>query len=547
MLDVILGETKPAVTFLFVAVGLLLAAATASVASMQLARATARRREMAVRLAIGAGRRRLVQQWLIESVILGTTGGVLGMALAFGLHVTARSMLAGAFPRVDDVRLDSTVWLFAAAMTLVVSVVCGLVPAILVVRQPLTGSLFAGRADTASLFDRIRVGHVRMLILGGQVAVACVLLVAAGVLTRSFTTLATTDRGYDAENVLTARLNFQHSVTPLRRIEMLESIQQQLGVQPGVLRVGFGNGLPLVHVGNVFSQSIPSPHDPATSIAVSATWRVVAPEYLEALRLRVVAGRLLTAADTASTQAVMVVNRSFAAAYLGKDALGTRLAMRVGSKVDWKVVGVVEDVRQGDLSSPERPAFFVAHRQAPDNIAFDPVLVVRTCTAPSNFASRVTDMARQADGSLVADSVISLQDRLNASLARPRTYSWFALSVAGLALGLSGVGLFGVLAYVTSQRSHELGIRIALGARSMDLLSAVMRPVMLAVGSGAVCGGLVSFVLLRMLASILYGVTAHDLVSYAFASVAVLITTMLAGLLPARRVIATDPTTALRS
>lgn len=546
-LEVLTAEVRPAIVVLLFAVALLLTASTASVVSVQLARATARRHEMAIRTATGAGLGRLVRQWLTESALLGLCAGIVAIALAGALCRLLPAWLPADFPRVEDVSLDARSMLFLLAVTVAVSAICGTVPALLARPVKLAECLSENGSAPVGLAMRTPAARMRMSIMSGQVAIACVLLIGGALLARSFMAMVHADRGYDASNLLTARLTFPHQSQAVRRVQLLEAIQERLRSIPGVRHAAFGNGLPLVNNGNVFGRIIPSPRDSAVKLQIAATWRVVSPDYLDALQLRLAAGRSLASADTFSSPGAIVVNRSFAGEYLGADAVGQRLQLGLSSQPEWEVVGVVDDVRQGDVTEPVRPEFFVSYRQVPDAIADDPMLLLRTDRDPTIDVATIRTLVRDLDPSLVFDSVMTMEDRIMTSLARPRAYALVLGGLAMLALAIASVGLFGVLSYATAQRTPEIGVRVALGAEPHNIVGLVLRQALTIIGVGLAAGLTVTYLTAESLSKILYGISARDAVSFTVAPLVIAVVAAAACLVPARRAARVDPVRALRS
>ncbi len=547
VLDVLTAEVRPAIVMLLFAVALLLTASTANVVSIQLARATARRHETAIRTAMGAGLWRLTRLWLAESALLGLCAGIVGIGLAATLCWFLPLLLPADFPRIEDVSLDARSMLFSLAITLAISAICGTVPALWVRPVKLAGSLSEDGIAPVGLAMRTPAARLRTSIIIGQVAITCVLLIGSALLARSLMAMVHAERGYDATNLLTARLTFPHELPAVRRLQLLEALQERLRSIPGVSHAAFGNGLPLVQHGNVFGRIIPSPRDPTTKLQIAATWRVVSPEYLDALQLSVAAGRSLASTDTSSSSAVIVVNRSFAGEYLGADSVGQRLQLGLSSKPEWEVVGVLNDVRQGALTEPARPEFFVSYRQVPDGIAWDPMLLLRTDGDPTTQIGTLRALVREVDPLLVLDSVMTMEDRVMTSLARPRAYALVLGALATLALAIAGVGLFGVLSYTTVQRTPEIGVRVAMGAEPRAIVGLVLRQAVMMTGAGLLVGLLVTVVVAESLSKILYGITARDAVSFTFAPMVIVLVSVAACVVPARRAARVDPVRALRS
>jgi len=548
--EALTADVKPAIVVLLVAVGLLLATATANVASLQLARAATRRHEIAVRAAIGAGAARLMRQLLVENAILGLAGGAAGLALAASLHRVLPAVLPADFPRLDDVAMDGRVLMFAVAVSLVASAVCGLMPALHARRINLVESLGDGGAQARS-GSGAQTARARTLIMAGQVAVACVLLVGAALLGRSFVALMNADRGWDPANLLTARLPLPAGYSMERRIQVLDSLVGRLRGIAGVRDAAYGNALPLLTSGGFRAFKMRPPSDPSTEIDVNTIERVVSPGYFGALGLRVAAGRALSEADTMSAPQAIVVNRSFAARYLGGNPVGAVVPNLGMCRVDadrWVVVGVVEDMRQGAVGDPPQPEVFIPFRQIACTAAVpEPVVVVRTAADPLPFAAVLRQVLREEAPSLALDSVMTMDERVMTSLARPRTYALLLGGFAVFALAIAGVGLFGVLSYSVAQRTREIGVRTALGAQTRDIVGLVFRQGLAIAAAGVGVGLMASAAAVRSLSAFLYGVTAFDARSFIAVPLVLAAVTVVACLVPARRAVRIDPLRALRN
>jgi putative ABC transport system permease protein len=549
-LDALTQDVKPAIVVLLAAVALLLATATANVASLQLARAATRRHELAIRAAIGAGAGRLTRQLLVESGILGLAGGAAGLALALALHRLLPAILPADFPRLDDVAVDWRVLLFAAVISLATSVVCGLMPAFGARRVDLAESLGDGGAQSRSSAGA-RTARIRTSIMAGQVAVACLLLVGASLLGRSFVALMNADRGYDPSNLLTARLPLPAASSMERRAQVLEGIAGRLRGVAGVRDVAYGNALPLLTAGGFRAFKMRPPSDPSTEIDVNTIERVVSPGYFSALSLRLSSGRTLSETDTMTAPQAIVVNRSFAAKYLGAAPLGAmvpNLGMCRGNGDRWQVVGVVEDMRQGAVTDTPQPELFLPFRQtACTSAVSDPILIVRSSGDPVPYASILRDLVKQEAPTLALDSVMTMDDRVMTSLARPRTYALLLAGFAVFALAIAGVGLFGVLSYSVAQRTREIGVRTALGAQARDIVRLVFRQGLGITGLGIVSGLLMSAAAARSLSTFLFGVTAFDITSFVVVPLVLAVVAIAACLVPARRAARVDPLQALRA
>lgn len=557
-LRAITSEVRSALVLLLAAVALLLATATANVASLQLARATARQRELAVRAALGAGHQRIVRQLLVESAIIGLCGGVAGVALASGVLRVLPSLVPSGFPRVDAVALDLRALTFALGLSMLASIVCGLVPAWQTRRRDIVDPLSEDGAASVSGAGRSPAARTRAGIMVGQVAIASVLLVGATLLVRSFVTMVRTDRGYDPVNVLTARLPLPPGYPAEQRGQLLETLAVRLRAVPGVTHAAYSSGLPLIAPGGFWAFNMPSPDHPEVSIEVQAMQRLVSPEYFAALRLRVVAGRTLSERDTASTAPAIVVNRTFARLYLGDQAVGVRIPQqgpRAGGvrfadeKTALEVVGVVNDLRQDSLDAPPEPEVFASfHQILPSSLSsVDPILVVRTATDPTVHVPTLRRLVREEAPTLALDSVMTMEDRVMTSLETPRLYTMVLASFGVAALLVAAAGLFGVLSFSVAQRTREIGVRAALGAQSGDILMLVVRQAGWIVGSGLGLGGCAALATARVLSAFLYGVSPFDVLSFAAAAIAIVTIAAFACFVPTHRAMKVDPVTALRA
>jgi putative ABC transport system permease protein len=543
------ADVRPAILMLLAAVGLLMLTATANVASLQLARATTRRREIAVRAALGAGGSRLTRQLVVESALLGGAGGALGLLSAMALHRALPSLLPADFPRVTDIAIDLRVLAFATVASLAISIACGLLPALQARRINLVEALAAdGAASTGGVW-RSRSGRLRAIIMAGQVAVACVLLVGAALLARSFVALLRADRGYDPANVLTARVDLPASYTVERRVAFVEAMLERLRGTAGVSVAAAGNALPLLTAGNGFAFTMPSPQDPAVKMPVQTTVRVVSPGYFRAMRLRLVSGRLLGEGDGPDARGAVVVNRSFVQRYLGDMPLGKPIPISFANgQKNGAVVGIVDDMRQGDMDDPKMPELFVSYKQLPGNLVrASTVLVVRTLGDPIALVPALRTAVREQDRQLAVDSIMTMEERVATALAKPRIYAVLLGAFAAVAVIIAGVGLFAVLCYNVAQRSREIGVRTAIGATPRQIAALILRQALVMAGAGLAAGLALALAVVRFLSTFLYGVTAYDAASFVIVPILLAGMTAIACIVPARRAARVDPMVVLRS
>jgi len=553
--DALIAEVRPAMLVLFAAVVLLLITATANVASLQLARATARRRELAVRAALGAGRSRLMRQLIVESALVGISGGAAGFVLAALLLRLLPSILPADVPRLDSVTVDARVLALVAALSLVTSIVCGILPAWHTRRLNLVETLAEDGAAPVGGSMRTGIARTRALIMTGQVAVACALLIGAALVTRSFVALIHADRGYDPVNVLTARLPLPNGFTPERRNQLLDTLIERLRAVPGVTHAAYSTALPFVSNGGFAAFKMPSPRT-GVEMDVQAAFRIVSPDYFGAMRLHLVSGRTLSSTDTPSSPPAVVVNQSFARRYLADRPIGFHIPQRGAragyrfrdANADWEVVGIVDDMRQDSVDAPLLPEVFASFGQInTDSMRnLDPIIVIRTTADPASYVATLRAMVTSAEPSLALDSVMTMEDRVMTSLARPRLYAFVLVGFAVFALLIAGVGLFGVLSYAVALRTREIGVRVALGAQRSDIVWLVLRQAVVIATTGIAVGLWISFAASRYLSSFLYGVGPNDLVSLVAVSLSLLVVTVATCIVPVRRATRVDPLTALK-
>jgi predicted permease len=551
--DALTADVQRPLIVLLGAVGLLLLIATTNAASLQLARATSRRRELAIRAACGATNARAARQLLIESLLLGGAGGAAGFALAVVLQRAAMAMLPADFPRLHEVAIDGRIGLFTAAIAIAAGVVVGVLPALYVRSFNLVSALTEDGTSPVGLIGRTAVARGRLLIIGGQVAIACVLLVGAALLGRTFLALLHADRGYDPAQVLTTPISMPApGYSPERRAAVLADIVARLAATPAVRHAAAASEAPWMPGGSTSSFPLPSP-DGGASVVVQASPRLVTPDYFAALGLRVLAGRYFDDRDTETSQPVVVVNDTFARRYLRGTPLDATIPLDVmGRNPQGRtaaVIGVVEDVRYIGATATSLPEMYFLFRQIKVGLrSTTGTLLVRGDAGPELLSIVVRSAVRQADETLMPGAIMTVQDRLlQTTLARPRLYAVLLGSFAAAALIVTGVGLFGVLSYTVAQRTRELGVRAALGARRSDLVALVVRQGLTAVLGGIVAGLLASLWLARFATTLLYGVTARDVIAYAATAAFVLVVAVLACVAPARRAARLDPLRALRS
>lgn len=548
------SDVRPAIVLLLIASFLLFATAIANVANMQLARATARHRELTIRAALGAGTGRLARQLLIENAIVAVLGSAVGLLLTFGLHAALPSLLPAAFPRVDAITIDGRVLAFTLLLSVLASVVCGVLPLLHVGRLEIARALGESSAASAG-HGRGRLSTVRAMIVASQVAVTCVLVIGGVLLARSFSAQVNADRGYEPANLLTASIPFPTSYTVERKEQVLARVLDRLRQRPGISHAAVSSGLPLGSGGAFWVFQFPSPIRGGAEVNVETYRRVVTPEYFDALGIRLRAGRALNDGDGANAPRAVVVNRTFVAKYLDnipmERALGLSLgvnAVRVaGARAEAFIVGVVDDMTQDRPDAPPQPEMYVSFAQLPGfNHGTTAWVAARTVDDPITYVEALRTAIREADPTLALDAVMTMDERVGNSLSRPRLYAVLFLGFAAFALVIAATGLFGVLSQSVSQRSRELAVRTALGASRGAVIGAALKQTSVAMIAGVIVGLAASAALSSNLAPFIYGVSTRDALSFGVAPVVLLMAGALACIVPARRVAQTDPVQVLR-
>jgi putative ABC transport system permease protein len=540
--DYVVSGVRSSLLILFGAVTFVLLLACTNVASMLLARLSARRKEFAVRTALGATRLHLIRQLLIECVLLALPGGALGLVLAYWCISFIAALVPETVSR-GEISLDSRVLGF----TLAVSVLSGLLSGIAPVLQ--TSKLNLGemlKENSRGATGGIRHNRLRRLLVVAEVSLSLMLLVGAGLMIKSFLRLQQVNPGFNPDHVLTAKISLPPSnyPDPARRSTFFQQLLSQLETIPGVQSVGATTTLPLSGTSMNFRFSVEG--QPAACGELSqAQYRAVSPGYFRTMEIPLREGRDLTERDGADAPGVVVINETMSRRLFPQGgALGKRLIISYGKPSPREVVGVVGDVKHLKLEEPPKPEMYIPYTQNP--WAFMTV-VLRTSVPPDNLASAVRNEVWKVDKSQPVDKVITLNQVLYESVAQPRLYMLLLALFAVLAIVLSATGIYGVMSYIVSQQTHEIGVRLALGARPNVVLKMVVRQGMFVVLIGIVVGLLISAALTRTLSAMLYGVSATDFATFAEVLLLLVGVAFLACYLPARRATKVDPLIALRN
>jgi putative ABC transport system permease protein len=546
----VVGNVKPALLILLGAVGFVLLIACANVANLLLARSAARSREMAVRAALGAGRGRLVRQLLSESLLLSAVGGVVGLLLATWVSSLLALLIPASVPRANEIAIDASVLYFTLGLSVLTGILFGLIPAVRLSRTGLNESLkeSGGRAATG----RTRAGGVLVI---SELALSLVLLIAAGLLIRSFFRILQVDPGFRAEHVLRAELSLPvFSVNePFRPEPVLSFYDQMLEKTraiPGVVATGTITKLPLGGSADINGTFDIEGRPPAAfDSPQNAGYRVISPDYFRAMSIPLIRGLGLGAQDSGNVPQVALVNQRMARQFWhGEEPVGKRIKFQgmEPTPPQWMtIVGVVGDVRQAGLTRDPEPEVFVPFAQhVTGRLAF-PNLLVRGAGDPKALASAVREVVRKLDKNVPVE--FATMDALVAdSVAQQRFQMRLLALFAGLALALAAVGIYGVISYSVSRRTHEIGIRMALGAERADVVRLVIAQGMGMALAGIAIGVAGALALSRVLTSQLYQVSATDALTYAVVSVLLLMVALASTYIPARRATAVDPITALR-
>jgi putative ABC transport system permease protein len=534
------GQVQRSIVVLYAAVAVLLAIACFNVASLLLARSASRRRELAIRTSLGAGRLAIVRQLLVESSLLAIVGGALGVALA---RWSVRALLAFAPPdllRVPNLTVDRRVVLYAIGVSVLTGIVVGLVPAMLAARRSVVRSLRAGGSNVT------HAPRLRQVLVVSQVAMTVVLLCGAGLLARTVMALNRANAGFDKHGVLTMNVILPATrYTPERTVAFFRDAIAALRALPGVESAAAANSLAVIGSprGGTTFHRIGTPELPMND-RPSAVIRVVTPGYFHTLRIPVLRGREFTDADAANPSAGFIVNEAFAKAFLSDvDPLTTAISVWMEDEnPHLPIVGVVGDVSEGSVRDEPRPTVFYSHRRMPET---GMTLFVRS-NQPDTLTGVAVDAIHALDRNLAVTKVRSFETAMAESLAREHLNALVSGSFAVSGLLLASLGLYGLLAFLVAERTKEIGIRIALGARIGVVTGSVIGGGLRLVGVGAAVGVAVSVTLARLFGTLLYGVTPYDASTYVAVLALLGTVAALASYIPARRAARVEPLVALR-
>jgi len=536
------SEIRPALLLLLGAISLVLLIACANVANLLLARGATRQRETALRQALGAGRVRLIRQLLTESALLAICGGVAGLLFAYqGLKLLIR--LAPNIPRLNETTMDARVLMFSLALTMVTGLIFGIVPALNGSKAELQDALKESGSRLTAGFTRTRL---RSVLVVTEMALALMLLTGAGLLIRSFLRVEEIDPGFNAKNLLTAfiMLPQEKYAEPHRQGEFFREVMDRIASIPGVECAGGADSAPMLS-NDAGSVSIEGHPVQPGEMGIEAERPKITPDYFRAMGIRLLRGRAFSRSDNETSVPVAIINEAAARQYWPhEDAMGKRVRLDDGSAPVWRqVIGVVAEVRQDGLVKAGRPEVYAPLAQSPVSYL---VLAVRTRVDPASLTAAVRHAVMAVDKEQSLFQIRTMQQVVDDSVAGQRFQTSLVILFAATALGLAAIGIYGLMSYSVNQRTHEIGIRMALGAKRAEVLGLVVRQGMALAMTGVALGTGGALPLTRFLSSMLYGVGVNDPLT--FLSVAALLSSVaaLASFIPAWRAARIDPMEALR-
>ena len=540
----LVGKVESYLYMLFAAVGFVLLIACANVAGLLMARVTARYREVAVRMALGASRWRLIRQLLTESVILSVLSGLLGLLFAYGGIKLLVSLTPAEVPRLHEIGLHVPVFLWTLAISIVTGVLFGLAPAVQASKPDLNKALKESSGRNPGSFQG---NGLRNLLVVSEVAVALLLLVGAGLMTKSFVRLQQVNPGFDATNLLSMNLalptqKYRRQQTNAFYDRLLERVRNL----PGVKSVAGIDPLPLSNSNVMAPFVIEGAPVVALADRPEVGVRAITPDYFQTMSIPILQGRSFTEQDRENTPNVLIVNEALANRYWpNQNAVGKRLSFAEDpGKQAWEeIVGVVGNVKHKDLETEAKPEVYYPYQQSPSNFMS---LVVRTTSDPASMIPAIRSQVLSVDKDQPVSDIMTMEQRLAKSVASSRFVMLLLSTFSILALGLAAVGIYGVMAYLVTERTQEIGVRMALGAQKRDVLKLVVRKGMALAVIGAAIGLVASLALTRLMRSLLFEVTPTDWLTFVIASIVLLTVALLACYIPARRATKLDPLIALR-
>ena len=542
--DFIVGEIRPALIALFVSVTLVLLIATVNVANLSLARSTSRIKEISIRSALGASRARVMRRLLTESLLIAIAGGAVGILCAFWTVSLLVKLAPQNLPRLDQIKVDGLALAWTAAVSLVSAIGFGLAPAWQGSRLNLIEALRdGGRSTTESPSKR----RGRTMLVVAELSLAMVLVTGAGLLVKSLWRMRQVDLGINTERVLSMSftLRGQRYREDGQLRDFSDHLVQQVQALPGVHAAAVSNSLPPDETD--FSSEFYIEGRPVPKQADIAFYGMVSPDYFKTLGIRISSGRVFTNSDTPEAPRVAVINETFRRRFFGaEDPLRSRINTGSPSEPTWlQIVGVVGDVKYNGVTEDVQPLIYQALDQQPTGGGF--LLVKSDVDDPLSLVGSIRNEVKKIDSDLPLTNVATMDQRLSNAVSQPRFRTTLIGSFAIVALILACVGIYGVISYSVAQRTHEIGIRMALGARGVDVLRMIVRQAILMAGVGVVLGLSISFALGSLMVKLLFGVAPRDPVTFIATAMLLAGTAILASYIPARRASKVDPLIALRS
>ena len=546
ILDDYLGSTRLAIDILFAAVAGVLLIACANLANLALTRASSRRREIAVRTALGAARARIVRQLVTENLVVAAAGGLLGLGLARAAFAALRDLIPQQMGAITGLTLDGRVLAFTLAVSVLTGLLFGLAPAWRASRTDLTTSLKDGGGRGTLGGGR----SLRGLLVAGQIAASMVLLIGAGLMIESFSRLRGVDVGFRTDGVFTVNTSLSRTRyrDPLRRTQFVEQVLERVRRLPGVDAAGYTSALPLVWKGGT-SGFWPEGRAAGDDRPHDANNRVISPGYMETMGYRLRAGRMFDERDTADAPPVAMINETMARQnWPHEDAVGKRFKWCCAeNKGPWfTIVGVVGDIRMMGLDQPSRAEMYYPVAQAAKNWMWPQRLVVRTGGNRGALVNSIRQAVWQVDREQPVSDILTMDEIVGDETTERRTQTLLLGAFSGLALLLACLGIYAVLSYQVAQRTPEIGLRMALGARKSEVLRWIGGRAMALTLAGVVCGLASAWWATGLLQSLLFQIRPRDPLTFAAAALAVMTVSVIAVAVPVRRAVRVDPAIALR-
>lgn len=545
--DEFVGDARGSLIVLLVAVAFVLLIACANVAGLLLARAVGRRKEIALRLALGAGRPRVIRQLLTESLLLAVAAGVLGSLLAYASFTFLQGLVPEQMELATSLKLDVRILVFTIAVSIITGIIFGLVPALQSANFDLNDALKQSSGRVTS------TGRLRSAMIVFEVALSIVLLVGAGLLIQTLFQLFRQYSVLEPEKILTMRtiLPFEKYKEPQRRDNYYQQVLQRVEHLPGVVAAGYSTSIPLAWKGGTSGFYPEGLATPIPGMAYDANHREVSANYLKTMNIPLRQGRYFESSDNAQSLPVAIINETMARQYWpGENALGRRF--KVGDPEEpgkqWKeIVGIVADIRQMEIDEPVKAEMYIPYQQITDWPGYIPRdLAIRTSGDTSSLAGAVRQIIREVDPDQPVSNVATMAEVLGTEAGQRRMGMIMLVGFASLALLLASLGIYGVLAYFVTQHTNEIGVRQALGATPRNILLLVLKKGMGLTFVGVAIGLIASFALTRLMSSLLFGVTAADPLTFATVPLVLVMVALLACYIPARRATKVDPLVALR-